>query len=89
MVGEAVDGHDALRLAALLEPDIVLLDIQLPDIDGFVVADQLGDGAHIPIVVLISSRDRSTYTSRLDAMPEMSFLSKRELSGAALDSLIS
>ncbi len=57
VVGEAVDGLSAITEARRLRPDLVLLDIQLPDVDGFEVCEQLcraGDG---PAVVLTSSRD--------------------------------
>src|SRR5438105_2788065 len=55
VVGEAEDGASALALVAELRPDVVLLDVQLPDLDGFEVAQRLGaDG---PAVVLVSSRD--------------------------------
>src|SRR5437763_2445345 len=57
VVGEAADGAEALRAAALLQPDWVLLDVQLPDIDGFEVARRLAISDHPPQVVLTSSRD--------------------------------
>ena len=48
VVGEAGDGRSGLDAAAELQPDVVLLDIQLPDMDGFAVAaglDSNGNGA--------------------------------------------
>src|SRR3954467_1703097 len=60
VVGEAEDGASALRAAAELAPHLVLLDVQLPDIDGFGWAGGLrsGDG---PAVILVSSRDGSDF----------------------------
>src|ERR1700744_3761797 len=67
IVGEAVDGGSAVGQAAELSPDPVLLDVHLPDIDGFEVADRViaADGA--PAVVLISSRDGGELAPRIEA----------------------
>lgn len=88
VVAEAEDGEVGLRLAADLRPSIVLLDIALPGDDGFVVADRLAAMHDPPAVVLISSRERSAYGRRIDAAPVRGFLSKRQLSGAALAMLL-
>lgn len=88
VIGEAEDGASALRLAVTVRPDIVLLDIALPDLDGFTVAQQLARSPGAPEVVLVSSRERNMYGKRIDAAPVRGFLSKRELSGAALEALV-
>jgi DNA-binding NarL/FixJ family response regulator len=88
IVGEAEDGRDALTEAERLRPDVVLLDIQLPDIDGFTLANRLATTAAAPDVVLISSREATTYGARLTNSPARGFLAKRELSGAALARLL-
>ena len=56
VVGEAADGEAAVAAAQRLRPDVVLLDVQLPGIDGFAVAERLAAEAEPPAVVLISSR---------------------------------
>ena len=66
----------------------MLLDIQLPDLDGFAVAERLAAGAQPPAVVLISGRDARTYGTRLAAAPARGFIAKRDLSGAALAALL-
>jgi DNA-binding NarL/FixJ family response regulator len=89
VVGGAADGRDALTAVEHLRPDVVLLDIQLPDVDGFAVAEQIAARPNAPAVVLISSRDAATYGVRLDVAPARGFLAKRDLSGAALARLLS
>jgi DNA-binding NarL/FixJ family response regulator len=88
VVGEAADGASALAAAAMLRPAVVLLDVQLPDVDGFVVSRRLAAANDPPAVVLISSRDRSAYRRRLADTPARGFLAKSELSGPALDALL-
>lgn len=88
VVGGAADGAAALATVQRLRPEVVLLDVQLPDVDGFAVAEQLAAAPAPPQVVLISSRDAAAYGSRLGAAPVCGFLAKRELSGASLAALV-
>ena len=87
VLGEAADGASALIEAARLHPRLVLLDIQLPDLDGFEVAARLAAGRDPPAVVLISTRAASSYRRRLAATPVLGFIAKSELSGEALAAL--
>jgi DNA-binding NarL/FixJ family response regulator len=87
VVGEAADGAGAVAAVAALRPKIVLLDIQLPDLDGFAVAQRLAAASGAPAVVLISSRDAATYGPRLQATPARGFIPKSGLSGEALAAL--
>jgi DNA-binding NarL/FixJ family response regulator len=88
VVGDAATAADAVRLAVDLQPDIVLLDIQLPDHDGFWVADELAELATPPAVVLISSRSAAAFGERLESAPVNGFVAKSHLSGAALAVLV-
>jgi DNA-binding NarL/FixJ family response regulator len=88
VVGAASDGASALAAVQRLRPEVVLLDIQLPDVDGFAIAEQLAAYPDPPQVVLISSRDAATYGPRIYATPACGFLAKRELSGASLAALV-
>jgi DNA-binding NarL/FixJ family response regulator len=87
IVGEATDGAEAVEAVAVLRPEIVLLDIQLPDLDGLTVAEQLATVPDAPAVVLISSRDAAAYGPRLHAAPARGFIPKSGLSGEALAAL--
>jgi CheY-like chemotaxis protein len=88
VVGDAADGAAAVAAVARLRPDVVLLDVQLPDVDGFAVAGRLAAGTDPPRVVLISSREAAAFGPRFGAAPVCGFLAKRELSGAALAALV-
>ncbi len=89
VVGEAENGVEALRLAHDLRPDVVLLDVQLPDFDGFEVASRLSrNGTAGPDIVLTSSRDASDFGPLIAQSGARGFVPKAELSGGALASLI-
>ena len=84
VVGEAADGETGVEQCRVLRPDVVLLDIQLPTLDGFDVAVQLAAADHPPTVVLTSTLDASAYGARLVDAPAPVFLPKRDLSGRTL-----
>lgn len=88
VVGEAFDGLSGIALAGQLRPDIVLLDIQLPDVDGFEVARRLIEVDPAPTVVLTSTRDATDYGSRVCKAAAKGFIGKAELSGARLAALV-
>jgi DNA-binding NarL/FixJ family response regulator len=84
VVGEAADGAGALRQAAALRPDVVLLDVQLPDQDGFVVARALTAVPNPPQVVLVSGRARTDYGALVRQSGACGFIGKADLSGPLL-----
>ena len=88
VIGSVGDGETALAQLERLRPDIVLLDIQLPGMDGFSVATQLTARPKAPIVVLTSSRERDDYGSRIADSRAAGFISKAELSGDQLRKLM-
>jgi len=88
VVGEAADGAEAIAQATGLRPDIVLLDIQLPGLDGFAVAENIAAQPDPPAIVLISSREATAYRTRLATTPARGFIAKRSLSGEALANLV-
>ena len=89
VVGEASGGIEAIRVSGDLRPDLVLLDVQLPDMDGFEVAVSLARQIGPPAVVLVSSRSRADYGSRIEECGARGFIAKSALSGEAVRRLFS
>ena len=88
VIGEADDGLSAMRAVRELRPDVVLLDIGLPGIDGFAIAERIAAELTPPRVVLISSREAATYGPRLALTRAIGFVQKDDLSAARLLSLL-
>ena len=87
VAGEAGDAAEALAAVAADAPDAILLDVQLPDEDGFAVATALtADGG--PAVVLISSREAEDYGRRIETCGARGFIPKSGLSAAAFAALV-
>jgi DNA-binding NarL/FixJ family response regulator len=85
VVGEATTGGEALAAVTALRPDIVLLDVQLPDMSGFDVCALLErEDGRPPDIVLVSSRDPSDYGDLVEASCACGFVPKGELSSDAL-----
>jgi CheY-like chemotaxis protein len=89
VIGEAENAESALTTAARLRPQVVLLDVHLPDRNGFEVAERLAQQVDPPAVVLVSSRDISSYRRCLAGSSARGFIPKTELSGSALSALVS
>lgn len=88
VVGEAPDGEQALEAVRQLKPELVLLDVQLPGIDGFEVAMRLTANGDAPAIVMVSSRDGEDYGSLVVDSGARGFIAKHDLSGAALEALL-
>lgn len=88
VVAEAGTAAGALEAVRLHRPDLVLLDIRLPDVDGIDLAEELSRLSPRPQVVLVSTRAASVYGPRLREAPVRGFLPKAELSGAELRRLV-
>jgi DNA-binding NarL/FixJ family response regulator len=86
VVGEAADGAAALELAEELEPELVLLDIALPDTNGFEIAERLAGGPSK--VILTSSREQRDLGKRVRSSGALGFVPKDELSGDVLNELL-
>jgi DNA-binding NarL/FixJ family response regulator len=84
VVGEAADGSNALLAMSDLQPDLALIDIQLPDIDGFEVAKLLSVEGGCPAIVLIS---RLVTAVVVEAHDEWAVAERRYLSEESMDKL--
>ena len=89
VVGEADSGRAALAASVELRPELVLLDVRLPDLDGFEVARRLlaSDGPQ-PQIVLVSSHDSSDFGEDVELSGARGFVAKGELSAAAITLLL-
>ena len=88
VIGEAEDGVGALEAVRNLAPQVLLLDVQLPDIDGFEVAARLTANGNSPAIVLTSSRDVNDLGPLGQRGGVRGFIPKSELSGSALEALL-
>jgi DNA-binding NarL/FixJ family response regulator len=86
VVAEAEDGASAIRLVTAIEPDLVLLDIALPDMSGFDVAERIAKVRSK--VILVSSREPGDFGKRIRRSGALGFVSKDDLSGAAVRELL-
>ncbi len=88
VVGEAEDGGTALDAVRELVPDVILLDVQLPDADGFDLCEQICAKCSTPSVILVSSREAADYDGLIDRSPARGFISKADLSGDSFRALL-
>jgi DNA-binding NarL/FixJ family response regulator len=88
VVGEASDGASGIAAVQALKPEVVLLDVQLPDIDGFDVAARLTGAVSAPAVVLTSSRDSADFGPLVSRSGARGFVPKSELSGERLTEIV-
>lgn len=88
VVAEAADGASAVETARRLSPDVILLDVALPDIDGFIVARRLVAAGSSAKVILISTRDARDYGGRISSCGAVGFIAKADLSARTFETLV-
>ena len=84
VAGEALNGLDGLAAASELDPDIVLVDVNLPDIDGFEVVERLARENGAPPVVLTSVRSADDFGNLVERSRARGFITKADITGEAL-----
>ena len=88
VVAEAGDGAEGLRAAKEHTPELVIVDVQLPDFDGFEVAERLGAVEPAPQVILTSSLDGTDFGALVAGSSALGFIPKAELSPRAIEALL-
>ncbi len=88
VVAEAETGISGIAKVEEHRPDLVLLDVQLPDIDGFEVAERLARLDVRAEVVLTSSLDGADFGALVAHSSALGFVPKAELSASALEALL-
>ena len=88
VIAEAADGSTALELLHRLHPDVVLLDVQLPDMSGFDVCVECGD-VEDTAIILVSSRDGSDFGDLIERCGARGFIPKADLTGEAIAAFVS
>jgi DNA-binding NarL/FixJ family response regulator len=88
VVGSCPDAGAALSLLARVRPDVALVDVQLPDIDGFGLIERLGSGADGVVIVLVSTREAADYGARVGRSGAAGFITKAELSAQSLAAVV-
>ena len=89
VVGEAPDAQSAEVMVHELDPEVVILDVRLPDGDGFELAPRLKPNGGGPAIVLVSSHDQSDFGAEIAASPALGFIAKGDLSRESLEAALS
>ncbi|MDQ3678584.1 MAG: response regulator transcription factor [Actinomycetota bacterium] len=88
VIAEAADASTGIAAVRSLHPDVVLLDVRLPDVDGFDCAALLSSNGYRPAIIITSSSDDPLYPDRAVNCGACGFLAKHDVCGAALDRLL-
>jgi DNA-binding NarL/FixJ family response regulator len=87
VVGEAADGETAVDLAALLSPDVVLMDVNLPVVDGITATRKLAARVPHAAVVMLSLHDDRETIERALAAGAVAFVGKQQMDGDLLGAI--
>jgi DNA-binding NarL/FixJ family response regulator len=87
VVGEAKSGHEAMQMIESLQPDVVLLDMELPDINGIEVVKKIVEAGISVRILGLSTYDDSVYISQLIALGASGYLLKEEVPEAIVEAI--
>jgi CheY-like chemotaxis protein len=88
VIAEAADGGAALEAVALHRPEAVLLDVQLPDMSGLDVTEQVMKQADPPAIVLTSTHDAADFGARIADCGARGFLPKADFCAQTFDAIL-
>jgi DNA-binding NarL/FixJ family response regulator len=88
VVGEADSGEQAVEMAAVLRPDVIVMDVRLPGIDGMEATRRITRDNPDAVVVLVSSQHRSGLPADLAACGAAGFVRKDELDVLTMASFV-
>jgi two-component system response regulator EvgA len=88
VVAEAETGKQGVQQARMRSPDLAIVDVQLPDCDGFEVAEQLSGLSPAPLVILTSSLDGSDFGALVAGSSALGFIPKGDLSARTIEALL-
>lgn len=88
VVGRAADGREAVELAKELEPDVVLLDISMPVLDGFGAAAELAQLPHRSAVVMLTGSSASQDVDRARRVGARGYVTKDAIAARLVDAIL-
>ncbi|MEX9906222.1 response regulator [Providencia rettgeri] len=77
VVGETADGHEAIQLAKTLSPDLIMIDIDIPSLNGIDVMQRLRKNNYTGGLLVLSAKDDDHYIRRCASVGASGFISKR------------
>lgn len=87
VAGEAVNGEEAVQLNEEMRPDLVLMDVQMPGINGLEATRRIASSDHSPPVVVMSTHESGDYRETSIEAGAFTFIPKAEFSMAALEAV--
>jgi len=87
VVGRAADGREAVELAGALEPDVVLLDISMPVLDGFAAAAELARLPRSPAVVMLTGSNAPQDVDRARRVGARGYVTKDAIAARLVDAI--
>lgn len=87
VLGEAENGEQAIALVAELRPDLVLMDVQMPGIDGIETTRRIKSAPHPPVVIVMSTHESGDYVEVAVAAGAVGFVPKSQFGLDTLDEM--